>query len=114
MLSVRDLDYDMLVFDTYDYIDKVITLSMADPMCAVFDNYYEKTKDERANAICNLLRYGTNDEKEIWLFKYGYTHEEIMKVKQYVMHVDENEIKWLGSVEKIEEEETKELIERYS
>ena len=40
--SVFDLDYDNLVFDTYDYIDKVMNLSLSDPLYAAFNLYYEK------------------------------------------------------------------------
>ena len=35
-------------------LDKVISLSLADPLCAALSIYYEKTEDERANVFKNF------------------------------------------------------------
>lgn len=89
---VSKIEYDLLVYDTYDYIDKVISLSLSDPLSAAFSIYYNKTKDKRAIFLKNYIKYGTNDLIEIWLLKYGYSFEEIDKIRDYVIAVNQNEI----------------------
>jgi len=110
--SVLELDYDTLVFDTYDYIDKVIGLSLSDPLCAAFKMYHERTGDARAAAMCNYIRYGTNDDTEIWLLRYGFSFEDIEWIKPYVQSVDEQKIVFLPSINELDAEQ-KEVVERY-
>lgn len=88
----KDFDYDLLVYDTYDYIDKVISLSLCNPISAAFQIYYQKTKNIKALTLSNYVRYGTNDNKEILLLKYGFNFEEIEWLKDFVVSVNEDEI----------------------
>ena len=111
-ISVLDIDYDTLVYDTYDYIDKVISLSLTDPFCGAFQIYFNQTNDERALAMKNYIRYGTNDNIEIWLMKYGFDFEDIEWIKALVVHVDENQIIFSESIGEIDENK-KTIIERY-
>jgi len=60
-IPVSELDYDSVVYDTYDYLDKVISQSLADPICAALDVYYRSSSDERTLVLKNYVRYGTND-----------------------------------------------------
>lgn len=46
--KAKDVDYDRIVFDTYDYLDKLISFKLSDIFYAIFYQYYEKTTDERA------------------------------------------------------------------
>ena len=97
-LSVDQLNYDLLVFDTYDYIDKVITLSIADPICAAFMLYANNTKDNRAT--------------EIWLLRYGFSFEEISWIKEFIVTVDDQEIVFKKDLSALTEEQF-EIIKRY-
>ncbi|TCK59928.1 DEAD/DEAH box helicase [Seleniivibrio woodruffii] len=99
--KVTELDYDTLVYDTYDYLDKVIELSLADPLCAALSKYMEKSNDRRALVLSNYIKYGTNDNTEIWLLKYGFTFEDIEWVKDYVDSIDENSINFKPSIEEL-------------
>jgi len=90
--SIVDFDYDTLVYDTYDYLDKVISLSLTDPLCAAFELYYLDTQDNRAIIMTNYLRFGTNNSLEIWLLRYGFAFEDIEWLVDYVEFIDENEI----------------------
>jgi hypothetical protein len=108
--NLKDFKYDLLVYDTYDYLDKVITFSLINPISAVFQLYYEKTQDYRAKIIENYIRYWTNDEKEILLLRYWYIFEEIEKIKKYVVEINEDEIIF---EENIKDSEVIELIDRY-
>ncbi|WP_335916947.1 DEAD/DEAH box helicase [Shewanella chilikensis] len=87
--SVKDFDYDRLIYDTYDYIDKVISLSLADPLCAALTIYYQDTEDDRAKVFKNYIRYGTNNETEIWLMKYGFDAEDTNWIAENIVHIDE-------------------------
>lgn len=111
--SVLDIEYDKIVYDTYDYLDKVISQSIADPLCAVFEVYYrEVDQDPRALAIQNYIRFGTNEEIAIWLLKYGIDPEDIEWLIKHVASVNENNIEFKDSI--LEETlERLESVERY-
>lgn len=86
------VDYDRVVFDTYDYLDKLIGFRLGDSFFAAFDKYYEKYNDQRAKKMCNYIKYGTNDEKEIMLLRYGFDFDDFEWLLKAVKFVDENEI----------------------
>ncbi|WBF66328.1 DEAD/DEAH box helicase [Desulfovibrio subterraneus] len=109
---ISKLDYDSLVYDTYDYLDKVISQSIADPICAVFELYYTRTKDVRARTLSNYTRYGTNDPTDIWLLKYGFCFEDIEWIKDHVEYIDQKRIHFKDSIYEIPEEK-KTVVERY-
>lgn len=110
--SVKNFDYDLLVYDTYDYLDKVISLSLADPLSAALTVYYEETEDGRAKVLKNYLRYGTNNEVEIWLLKYGFDPEDIEWIADIVIHIDENGIIFRDDLTELNEVQVL-TIERY-
>ena len=112
--SAKDIDFDIIIYDTYDYIDKVISLSLKDPLSAAFKLYYEKTGDERALSLSNYITYTTNDSTEIWLLKYGFTFDEIEWIRPHIMSVDESEIVFKDSIDEVIQNKNKrEIIERY-
>lgn len=112
--SIRDIDFDKIIYDTYDYIDKVISLSLKDSLSAAFELYHNKTNDQRAKDFSNYIKYGTNEENEIWLLKYGFTFDEIEWLLPHIKKIDADEIKFKSSIRKILiEKQKKELIERY-
>ena len=110
--SVDKIDYDLLVYDTYDYLDKVISLSLSDPICGALQLYYDKTSDNRALIMKNYIRYGTNNQKEIWLLRYGFSFEDIEWLEEYVQDINENAINFISSISELDEDKQK-LIERY-
>ncbi|MGV1100071.1 DEAD/DEAH box helicase [Thiovibrio sp. JS02] len=110
--SVNFIDFDTIVYDTYDYLDKVISLSLSDPICAALEIFYQNHNDLRARVLKNYIRYGTNDELEIWLIKYGFGFEEIEFIKEHVEHVDSNKITFKDTVWELSEELFA-LVERY-
>ncbi len=112
-VHVSELSFDSLVYDTYDYLDKVISFSLADVFVAAYGEYHKRTQDERAMAMVNYVRYGTNDETEIWLLRYGFSFEDIDLVKDHISAIDENGIVFDEAVNTLREESVMELIERY-
>ncbi|MEZ8500900.1 DEAD/DEAH box helicase [Vibrio splendidus] len=110
--SVKDIDYDIVIYDTYDYLDKVVSLSMNDPISAALEIHFEKTKDLRAIYLQNYLRYGTNDDTEIWLIRYGFSFEDISWLKAHIENIDSSSIVFKDSIENLSKEQN-ELIKRY-
>lgn len=100
---VKYADYDLVVYDTYDYLDKVVGLSLTDPLCAAFTIYYSRTGDKRAASMSNYIKFGTNDVLDIWLLKYGFSFEDIEWLRGYVQHVDEYKIVFNDQISKISE-----------
>lgn len=112
--SVTEIDFDLLIYDTYDYIDKVLSLSLKDPLSAAFELYYNRTSNAKALSLANYIRYGTNDSIEIWLLRYGFTFEDIEWLKPYILEIDESEIKFKDSISEVFEDSLKfKTIERY-
>ncbi|MGS2738765.1 DEAD/DEAH box helicase [Sinomicrobium sp. M5D2P17] len=112
--SIIDLDFDKIIYDTYDYIDKVLSLSVKDPISSTLILYFHKTNDLRAQILSNYIKYGTNDSTEIWLLKYGFSFEDIEKLIKHIEKIDETEIIFKDSIQQfISDPENNKLVERY-
>lgn len=96
-----DVDYDRIVFDTYDYLDKLISFKLSDIFYAIFYQYYEKTTDERALRLAKYYKYGTDDEKEILMLRYGLSFEEIEWVRDYIIDISLEEIIFRPSIKEL-------------
>jgi len=113
-LSVIEIDFDKVIYDTYDYIDKVLSLSVSNPVSSAFILYFQKTNDIRAQVLSNYIKYGTNNETEIWLIKYGFSFDEIETLIEHIKNIDETEIEFYDSIQEfISEPDNLKLIERY-
>ena len=88
------VDYDRVVVDTYDYLDKLIGFRWGDCYYAAFDKFYQETNDNRAHKMANYIRYGTNDEMEIMLLRYGFIFEDFGWLKPIILNINEDEIKF--------------------
>ncbi len=96
-----DVDYDRIVFDTYDYIDKMLGFKLNDIFFASFNEYYKKSKNIMAKKMAQLIKYGTNDDIEIWMLRYGFTFEDIEWLKPYVNNINQEEIVFNSEVENL-------------
>lgn len=105
-------DFDALVYDTYDYIDKVIGYSLSPPMCAALDIYYERLGNPMARKLSRYIRYGTDDEGAIWLLKYGLPLEDVERVLPCIASVDENCIVFNEKAKELPEE-VRAQLQRY-
>jgi helicase len=95
----RDVSYDAVVFDTYDYMDKVVSFSLSDVFIAAFKIYGETTMDQRAEKMLELLRFGTNNVDHILLMRYGFPPESVGEIVPYIQFVSENEIQFLSTID---------------
>lgn len=111
-ILAKDVDYDTIVFDTYDFLDKLIGFKLSDIYYAIFNEYYESTKDMKAYKMANYIKFGTIDSKEIWMLRYGFNFEDIEWLKPCINHIDSSEIKFNNNVNSLNEEQLK-MIEPY-
>ena len=101
-----------IVYDTYDYLDKLIGFKLSDIFYAIFYQYYEATSDERALRLAKYFKYGTDKEREIWMLRYGFSFEEIEWVSECVDSIDETEIKFNDKINALDDAQLK-SIEQY-
>ena len=103
-----NVNYDVVAFDTYDYIDKIIGFKLKDIFFTLFQKLYYIIKDDRARKMSLLIKYGTIDEKEIMLLRYGFDFETIDWLKDRIEKIDEDEIVF-NDLDNFSEEEKKEI-----
>lgn len=107
-----DVDYDRIVFDTYDYLDKIIGFKLSDIFYASFNEYFEKTNDLRAKRMAQLVKYGTEDEKEIMMLRYGFSFEDIEWLEPYIKKINQEEIVFSREIKKLSIEKM-DIIKRF-
>lgn len=90
--KAKNVDYDHIVFDTYDYIDKLLGFKLSDVFYAAFHKYFEATNDIRADKLAKYVKYGTDDNKKIWMLRYGLSFEDIEVLEKYVLKIDKEEM----------------------
>ena len=91
-LKAKDVDYDIITYDTYDYLDKLIGLYLVDIFYAAFIKYDERCHDERAVKMANLIKFDTYNPKYIWMLRYGMSFEDIEILEDYIESIDERGI----------------------
>lgn len=96
----RDVSYDVVVFDTYDYLDKVISFCLSDVFAASAKVFYDQEKDGRALKFIELLRFGTNDAMHVLMMRYGFLPDQIEDVLPYVLRISEDEIVFRRNVDR--------------
>lgn len=111
-MLAKDVDYDLIVYDTYDYLDKLIGFKLCDIFYAIFHQYYEKTQDQKALKLAKYFKYGTDKEREIWMLRYGLTFEDIEWASDCIDSIDESEIVFNKRVKDLNESQLK-SIEQY-
>ncbi|MBQ9369464.1 MAG: hypothetical protein IJU10_00120 [Clostridia bacterium] len=109
---IDQCDYDRLVYDTYDYLDKVISLSLVDPINAGLEIYYNATTDLRAKALQNYIKYGTNSQFDILLLRYGFDFEDHEWITPCIDSITDDGIVFNKRIDNLTQEQYKQ-IERY-
>lgn len=110
--KAKDVSYDAILYDTYDFLDKLIDFKLGELFYATFMSYSEKNQDERAERFSKLLRYGTDDSRYIWMIRYGLEFEDIEKLNAHIRSIDANGIDFYDSIHDVPEKD-KEVIKRY-
>ncbi|MDI3359343.1 DEAD/DEAH box helicase [Lelliottia sp. V89_10] len=91
-VKAKDVSYDRIVFDTYDYLDTVISYSLTDAFMGALRVYYGKVKDNNALKMMDLLKYGTINPIHTLLLRYGFLSEDLEMIEGYVKNINESEI----------------------
>jgi superfamily II DNA/RNA helicase len=107
-----DVDYDLIMYDTYDYIDKLIGFKLSDIFYASFMKYFEKTEDQRALKLSKYLRFGTDNERYIWMLRYGMSFEDIELLDNHIESISSEEIVFKSSISSVPDD-LKLIIERF-
>lgn len=88
----KDVDYDYIISDTYDFIDKLIGFKLSDIYFAAFTRFYDTTNDERALRLAKFIKYGTDSDRFILMLRYGLTFEDIEILDSYISYISTEEI----------------------
>lgn len=110
--KAKDVSYDAILYDTYDFLDKLIDFKLGELFYATFMSYSEKNQDVRAERFSKLLRYGTDDSRYIWMIRYGLEFEDIEKLDAHIRSIDANGIDFYDSIHDVPERD-KEVVKRY-
>lgn len=108
--KAKNVDYDRIMFDTYDYIDKLLGFKLSDLFFASFKKYFDKTEDKRAEKLSKYVKFGTDNEKHIWMLRYGMSFEEIQKLESHIESIDETEIVFKNSINNLTDLEKSPVI----
>lgn len=112
--TAYSFDYDSLVYDTYDYLDKVVEFSLINPFTIVFQKYFEETGNIKAERMISYLKYGSIDKTKIYLQKYGFSYDQIDLLGDSVISADENHIIFdENKIKNVRDPITMELVSRY-
>lgn len=106
------VSYDVVVFDTYDYLDQVVAFCLSDTFSAAARIYYRATKDLRALRFVELMRFGTNDMMQVLLMRYGFLPENLERLRPYVLKISEEEIEFAPLIESADAD-IKEMVQWY-
>lgn len=107
-----DVDYDLIMTDTYDFIDKLISFKLTDVFYASFIKFFEKENDERAEKLAKYVKYGTDNDRHIWMLRYGMSFEDIEKLEPHIRSIDAEEIVFKNSILEVPKAE-RESIKRF-
>ncbi len=110
--KAEDVSYDMIIYDTYDYLDKLVNFRLADIFYAAAMEYYAQCQDDDIKKIALLVRFGTFNERYIWMLRYGLSYEDIEALDNCIDSIDETGIIFNKGINEIDAE-TRYIIERY-
>lgn len=88
----KNVSYDAIVFDTYDYLDQVISFSLVDSFITSFKVYRDSTSDKKSEKMIELLKFGTNNTTSTLLMRYGFPPENIYELSKYILFINEETI----------------------
>ncbi len=107
-----DVDYDLIMTDTYDFIDKLISFKLTDVFYASLIKYFQKKNDARAEKLAKFIKFGTDNERHIWMLRYGMSFEDIEKLETHIISINAEEIVFKESILEVPKED-RESIERF-
>ena len=110
--KAADVDYDRIMTDTYDFIDKLLSFKLSDVFFASFVKFHEKTQDSRAIKLSKYIKYGTDNEQHILMLRYGMSFEDIELLEPHIESISTEEIVFKESIFSVSED-SRQSIERF-
>ena len=110
--KAEDVNYDIIIYDTYDYLDKLVDFRLADIFYASAMEYYGICGEEDVKKIALLVRYGTFNERHIWMLRYGLSFEDIEVLDSCIESIDEKGIVFNDTINDVDPD-TRFIVERY-
>ncbi|MBR3387878.1 MAG: DEAD/DEAH box helicase [Bacteroidales bacterium] len=108
----QDVSYDKILYDTYDYLDKLIDFNLGELFFSAFTSFAEKYNSVLAEMFAKLLRYGTDNPRYIWMVRYGMEFEDIKNLDEHIQSIDEQGIVFKDSIKNVPESK-KRIVNRY-
>lgn len=99
----EEIDFDKIVYNTYDFMDKLIDLKLIDIYYVALDKYATKNNDSNIREFATKLKYGTDDEKKIMELRYGFSSNDFMWLNEIIDKIDEDEIIFNDNVDSLDE-----------
>lgn len=96
--KAQDVSYDKILYDTYDYLDKLIDFNLGELFYATFISFSEIYNNQNAETFAKLLRYGTDNPRYIWMIRYGMEFEDIEVLDKHIQSIDEEGIVFKDSI----------------
>ncbi len=109
-IKACNVDYDLIMYDPYDYIDKLIGFKLSDIFFAAFIKYHEKSNDERALKLAKFIKYGTDNEKHIWMLRYGLSFEDIEIIDNHILSINSEQIVFNDTIQEVPDNVKKSII----
>lgn len=110
--KAKDVSYDLIMYDTYDYIDKLIGFKLSDIYYAALLKFYKKNGDQRANKLAKYIKYGTDSDRHIWMLRYGLSFEDIEILDEHIERIGSDQITFKSSIKNVPDIQ-KESIQRF-
>lgn len=99
-----EVDYDLIMYDTYDFIDKLIGFKLSDVFYAAFIKYFETTGDPRAEKMSKYIKFGTDNDRHIWMLRYGMSFEDMEALEPHIKEISAEEIVFFDSISDVPDE----------
>lgn len=108
--KAKDVSYDLIMYDTYDYIDKLIGFKLSDVFYAAFVKYAEKFNDVRGIKLAMNIKFGTDSDRTIWMLRYGMSFEDIDILDKHIESIDASEIVFKESINTVPNDQKSSII----
>jgi ATP-dependent RNA helicase DOB1 len=109
-VKAKDVDYDFIMYDTYDYIDKLIGFKLSDIFYTAFYKYYVKTDNTNSLRLAKYIKYATDNDLHILMLRYGLSFEDIELLEDHIEGITSEEIKFKESINLVPEKDKTSIL----
>jgi len=109
-VKAKDVDYDFIMYDTYDYIDKLIGFKLSDVFYTALYKYYVKTDNANSLRLAKYIKYGTDNDRHILMLRYGLSFEDIELLEEHIEEITSEEIKFKESIKLVPEKDKTSIL----